>query len=284
MNKLRYLLVPLGIVLTALTVGYIFQFPWAISTWPWPDGPLSHLFVGSILASITVAVFWIAFAGEWGAMAAGALNVLVMFAAMAIYLSWLYVQGDHPSLLPYIVMALVAGLFSGGLFLWSRHIPIRDSRLTPYPVRISFVIFAATLILVSTALILKAPGIFPWLLNPDSSVMFGCIFLGDAFYFIVALLNPRWNNARSQLLSFLAYDLVLIGPFLGQFAVVKPDHRLSLIIYVLVLLYSGGLAIYYLFLNKTTRRWAIDPSDQRTNIPGHPAPIRSHSEDSWRAQ
>jgi len=119
-------------------------------------------------------------------------------------------------------------------------------------VRVSFGIFVATLLLAGTALILRMP-IFPWDLNPDSSVVFGCIFLGDAFYFIYALLRPYWGNAFGQLLSFLAYDLVLIVPFLQLLESVKPGHMQSLIVYIVVLIYSGGLAVYYLFLNPQTR-------------------------------
>lgn len=97
--------------------------------------------------------------------------------------------------------------------------------------------------------------IFPWPLRPDSSTLFGCIFLGDACYFFYGLLVPRWQNAYGQLLSFLAYDLVLIVPFLELFASVSPERRLSLILYVAVLLYSGMLAIYYLLVNENTRGW-----------------------------
>ena len=79
---------------------------------------------------------------------------------------------------------------------------------------VSFGIFIVSLFFVGSALIFRAP-IFPWDLNPDSSVLFGCIFIGDAFYFLYGLIQPRWQNAFGQLLSFLAYDLVLIGPFLG---------------------------------------------------------------------
>jgi hypothetical protein len=101
-------------------------------------------------------------------------------------------------------------------------------------------------------LILRLP-VFPWELNPDSSVVFGCIFLGDAFYFIYGLFRPRWGNAFGQLLSFLAYDLVLIIPFVLLFDTVKPDHRINLIVYTAVLIYSGGLAAYYLLINPRTR-------------------------------
>ena len=75
---------------------------------------------------------------------------------------------------------------------------------------------------------------------------------------MTALRSPRWHSARGQLLGFLAYDLILIGPFLAHFNTVNPVHRLSLTIYTLVLVYSGALAVYYLFVNKTTRSWRIE--------------------------
>ena len=95
--------------------------------------------------------------------------------------------------------------------------------------------------------------VFPWDLNPDSSVIFGCIFLGDAFYFLYGLFRPRWGNAFGQLLSFLAYDVVLIVPFISLINTVKPERMLNLIVYIGVLIYSGGLAAYYLLINPQTR-------------------------------
>jgi hypothetical protein len=55
------------------------------------------------------------------------------------------------------------------------------------------------------------------------------------------------------LLGFLAYDLVLIGPFLQHFSTVRPEMRLSLVLYTAVVVYSGLLAIYFLFLHPPTR-------------------------------
>jgi hypothetical protein len=34
---------------------------------------------------------------------------------------------------------------------------------------------------------------------------------------------------------------------------VQPEHFIGLIAYLIVLIYSGGLAIYYLFINSKTR-------------------------------
>jgi len=57
----------------------------------------------------------------------------------------------------------------------------------------------------------------------------------DAFYFLYGLLVPRWHHALGQLLNFLAYDLVLIVPFLWLFKTAKPEYVFSLIVYVAVL-------------------------------------------------
>ena len=150
-----------------------------------------------------------------------------------------------------LASALMA-IISGAVFFWSRRLPLTDSRPTPMPVRVSFGIFIASLFLASGALILRMP-VFPWDLNPDSSVIFGCIFFGDAFYFLYGLFRPRWGNAFGQLLSFLAYDLVLIVPFVLLFDTVKPERMLNLVVYTAVLVYSGGLAVYYLLLDPQTR-------------------------------
>jgi predicted membrane channel-forming protein YqfA (hemolysin III family) len=258
MNKelpaLRVLAVATGLAVLGLGVGYALNEPWATATWPWPDGGLSHLFVGSILTAFAVAFVWIGAVGEWGALSAGAITVLVMCAGFAAYLFTL--EGTRSDVLASAVwFAALAGI-SGLAFFWARRRPIHDTRTIPPFLRVSFGVFVVVLVVFGSALILRAP-VFPWPLNPDSSVMFGCIFLADACYFLFSLLDPRWNNARGQLLSFLAYDLVLIPPLLALFATVRPGHLLSLVLYLTVLFYSAGLAVYYLFVDGKTRSWAI---------------------------
>jgi hypothetical protein len=252
MKIIRYLTVFGGLVILALAIGFILQIPLATSLWPWPDGRLSYLFIGSILAAVSAAALWIGWSGEFGALPAGSLNVLVIAVTTSIYFFQLAMQKDRPNMMPFGVMALFMAIVSVIAFLWSRRLPLQDSRPMPLLVKISFGIFIASLIFAGSALILHTP-IFPWALNPDSSVIFGCIFIGDAFYFLYSLLYPRWHNALGQLLSFLAYDLVLIVPFLLLFKTVKPEYMVSLIVYVAVLIYSGGLAVYFLFVNSQTR-------------------------------
>ncbi len=60
--------------------------------------------------------------------------------------------------------------------------------------------------------------------------------------------------------GFLAYDLVLIVPFLKHFATVNAAHRPSLVVYTAVLVYSGVLAAYYLFVHASTHlRYSANP-------------------------
>jgi hypothetical protein len=252
MKIFRNLLLIGGLAVLALAFGFILRVPFVISLWPWQDGRLSYLFIGSILAAVSAAMIWIGSTGELGALPGGVLNVLVIALTTSIYFLRLALQGGRTEMLAYGIASVVIAAASGATFLWSGRIPLNDSRLTPGLVKASFWIFAAALLLAGGALILRKP-IFPWTLNPDSSVIFGCIFLGDACYFLHGLLRPRWHHAAGQLLSFLAYDLVLIFPFLALFETVESDHLFSLILYVAVLIYSGGLAVYYLFVNPQTR-------------------------------
>jgi hypothetical protein len=252
MKFIRTLALIGGLIVLVFALGFIFQYPIATSLWPWPDGRLSYLFIGSILAAVSVAAFWVGWTGEFGALPAGSLNMLVIAVATSIYFFQLALQEGRPNMIPFGVISLFMAIASSVAFLWSRRLPLNDSRSTPLLVRVSFGIFFASLILAGGALVFRMP-IFPWELNPDSSVIFGCIFLGDAFYFLHALLRPSWHNALGQLLSFLAYDLVLIVPFISLFKTVQPEHLIGLTVYVGVLIYSGGLAIYYLFINSQTR-------------------------------
>jgi hypothetical protein len=252
MKFIRYLVLIGSVVTLALAAGFIFQIPIATSLWPWPDGRYSYLFIGSILAAAGVAMLWTGWTGEVGALPAGSLNIFVIGVTTSVYFFQLVLQEGRSNVIPFGIAALLTASASGASFLWSRQLPFSDPRPTPLLVRISFGIFVVSLLLAGGALLFGAP-IFPWALNPDSSVLFGCIFIGDAFYFFYGLFRPRWQNALGQLLSFLAYDLVLIGPFVSLFKTVKPEHLVNLVVYVAVLLYSGAVAVYFLFVNPKTR-------------------------------
>ena len=140
------------------------------------------------------------------------------------------------------------------LAVWARRIPFHESAVSPPIVRLSFIAFAVILVLVGGALVLQLGNMFPWKLAREQSVLYGWIFLGAACYFLHALWMPAWGNARGQLMGFLAYDLVLIAPFLKHFSTVDPALRVNLIVYVAVLVYSGALAVYALFFTSLSSR------------------------------
>lgn len=255
MKPVRFVILFIGLVNLAAAIGYIFRIPIITGLWPWPDGRLSYLFLGSILAAISVAALWIGWSGELGALPAGSLNIFVIAATFSFFSLRLASQENLTHLFLYSFIFLLMAIVSLATFLWSRRFELRDPRPTPLLIRVSFGIFVVSLLLAGSALVMQVP-VFPWKLDPKSSVMFGCIFLGDAFYFMYGLFYPRWHNALGQLLSFLAYDLVLIFPFLLLFKTVKPEFKISLTVYVAVLVYSAALAVYYLFINQRTRIWS----------------------------
>ena len=74
-------------------------------------------------------------------------------------------------------------------------------------------------------------------------------FPGTAAYFAYGLLRPSWVNSAGQLVGFLAYDVVLIVPFLTRLPTTPAEFRVGLTIYTAVVIYSGLLAIYYLFIH-----------------------------------
>lgn len=249
-----------GVLFLILTAGFFFQMTWATALWPWQDGRLSYIFVASIMAASAVPIIWIGMSGEFGAARAGAINLGTSALGIAVYLSLLYRQGGELKILLTAIASAVFLLVNLGIYNWSRRFPLQDRRSVPLAVRISFGVFAVVLVLVALALLLHSPTIFPWRLKPETSTVVGFIFLGAALYFVHSVLFPSWHNARGQLLGFLAYDLILIGPFLAHFSDVSPEHRMSLIIYTIVLVYSGGLAVYYLFVNNETRSWKVQTS------------------------
>ena len=252
---MRILLVVAAMLSLVLGLGFYAQLSWAVKLWPWPDSYLSYVFLSSYATAIGAAVLWVALSGSLGAAKGGCVNLAVASAGMAVYALQVAQGNTAVQFFGFFCVAAFLGFVVGYILLW--RVPMQDSRRIPMPVRISFVIFIIMLVFAGVSLVLKSPTIFPWSLRPESSVIFGWAFLGAACYFAYSLLFPRWDNTGGQLLGFLGYDLILIVPFLRHFANVPPGHTASLVVYVIVIVYSGALAVYYLFINRSTRRWAL---------------------------
>jgi len=259
-----------GMALFILAWGFATGAEWATGLWLWEEGPFSYLFIASMQAAIAAAMLWIGLTGAWHMVMAGAINLLVMMGGIAFFLLGNpTLETPTPEVLSKVeIYGIACALFAVvnlGLIFWARRFPTTDERPMPRGLRISFGIFVIALIAVGSALVAQRPNVFPWPLKPETSVLFGWMFLGDAFYFSFALVRPRWSNATTQLWSFLAYDLVLIGPFLQRMQTLSPTGEhwtwyYSLLLYIAVLLFSSAVAIYYLFISTETRIW-FRPAD-----------------------
>jgi hypothetical protein len=252
----RYLLFFVCIVQLFFGAAFFFQWPLVVNIWPFEGTtPLTYIFIASIFAAAAASTLWPLLTGNDGALAGVGLDYLVILAPMSVYIVWLGISRDESGKLIYGAICVAGALFGLWLFLRARRVALDTTIPQPRLVRWSFIVFTVALIITSTRLFLQIPTI-PWKLTPELSVVVGLMFLGAAAYFIYALIRPSWANSGGQLSGFLAYDLVLIIPFLRTLPNVAPEFQTGLIVYTAVVVYSALLAIYYLFINRSTRAFA----------------------------
>jgi hypothetical protein len=250
---LRLGLLTTGTLAAVLAAGYFMQAPWALATWPWQDGRLSNIFVSSILAAVAVSMLWVGAFNRLAGAAGGFLHVATMLAGMATVLFPLGCERQLPALQGYAIgCALGAGLCLGG-FAFVRRKTESDRRPLPSSLRVWCVLYLLILLPAGTAMVLRVPGIMPWPIKPETAMVYGWVFLAAAWSFLYPLLRPRLEHVRVGLLGFLAYDAVLMLPFLRHFDTVRPELRTSLQIYVVALSISAAVSVYYLFICRVTR-------------------------------
>ena len=235
-------------------IAFFMQLPFAVNLWPFEGTtPLTFIFISSIFMAAAASTLWAAASENYGALAGIGLDYMGILIPVSILSFQLSASSGNAQLMAYGIFCIFGVLFGLGLLLWSIRIHLDKTLPMPSMVRISFFIFIAALAIVSTRLILKVPDTIPWKITPELSVVIGSMFFGAAMYFVYALLRPSWLNSAGQLIGFLAYDVVLIVPFLTRLPTVMPEHRIGLTVYTIVVIYSGLLAIYYLFIHKPTR-------------------------------
>lgn len=249
---LRAGLIIYALVLFALAAAFFVQVPFVVDLWPFDyTNDMAFTFIASIFAAAAAPILWGALSREYAAFWGVGLDAFVVLAPLAIY----GFQLGRPKMQVFGLVAALLALIGLATVLYFRRYSFRDQRPTPRPVRWAFVVFALALLVFGGMMALKNRGILSWPVTTESTVIYGWGFLGALIYFVYGLLKPVWPNAVGQLLGFLAYDLVLIIPFIGHFSRVTPDLLLNHIIYTLVLLVSGTLAIFYLFIHPEYRIW-----------------------------
>ncbi len=248
----RTVFLVVGALQALLGVGFALQIPFITQFWPIPNtGPLSLIFIGSIVAAGAASTLWCLLAGENGSLVGVYLDYIAIFAPLTIYF-FMIANGNATIAIFGVLLALVTLYGAVGLW-WSLRFPIKDPRPQPMPARIAFAVFVVALIIVGTSMVLQVPDVLPWKVSPEGSVIYGCMFLGAAVYFAYAVARPSWANSGGQLAGFLAYDVILILPFIAHFGKVEAQLMPNLIIYMAVVVSSGLLATYYLFVNPETR-------------------------------
>ena len=252
LGLIRYGLFATGGLMAALTVAFFLRMPTGGGLMAMAGvETLLYVFLASITASVAAASIWTAVSQEYAALRSQATNTVVTTAGAAVTAFTLARSGGGLDTFLFGVACAVLCLGGVGTFLVIRRYPFNDRRVLPKPLRISFVFFTLVLIVVGGSMVLGAQ-IFPWTLRTGSLAVYGWN-LGASTYFLYPVLQPSWHNATAQLWGFLAYDLVLILPYLLHFERVAPERLPNLIVYVAVLVYSSALAVYYLFVNPATR-------------------------------
>jgi len=252
-KTMRFSLCAIAVVQFLFAVAFFLQLPFAVSLWPFPGTtPLTFIFISSIFAAAAAPTLWAAVTENYGVLAGIGLDYMGILLPVAVFSLQLGAAGDS-SMILYGIACIFGVLFGLGLLLWSLRFPVDSSLPVPGLVRWSFVFFIVALAIVSFRLITKVPNTIPWMITPELSVVIGCMFVGAALYFIYGLLRPGWLNSAGQLIAFLFYDLVLIVPFLTRLSTVSENNRLGLYVYTAVVISSGLLAIYFLFINGPTR-------------------------------
>lgn len=256
-------------VSAAMTYALLVRPAWIVDAFPWPESPMSFIFLASIAASIGVVWLTVGLEDEPAALAGVGVNVIVASAGACVLFSQQAWTTSRVDMRVGAVGGAVLAAF--GIWLWgaARRIDVRDPRRMPPVVRWAFIVFAVVLVVAGSSLCLRFR-VFPWPLWGGTATLFGFIFLGAAAYFAHAVISGRWSFAAPALWGFLAYDIVLFVPyvkllFAGAGAPVAlyggaPVNRTSLIIYLAVLTVSALLALYSALLHPTTRLWSARPA------------------------
>jgi hypothetical protein len=251
---MRYVLTLVCAVEVVLAVAFFLQLPFAVSLWPFPGTtPLTFILLSSFAAAAAASTIWVLASENYGALAGIGLDYVAILAPVSILALQVGASTSQPQFTRFGIVCVLTALFGAWLLWWSSSIPIDRTRPMPGFVRFAFVVFIVVLVIVSALLILKVPNVIPWTITPELSILVGWMFFGAAAYFAYGLLRPSWANAAGQLAGFLAYDAVLIMPLLTRLPTAALEHRIGLIVYIAVVVFSAMVAVYYLFIHKPTR-------------------------------
>lgn len=247
-----------------LALLFAMEVPWVTDLWPFqPTSSMSHVFIASIFLAAAASVAWCLVERSDRGLSGIALDYVTLMVPLCLVAFAVALDDTSVTAGAFGGVCLIAAVFGVFVLRWSLRRPWRNTLPTPRLVLLSFALFVLALVVAGSLLVLGVRGVLPWPTTPLVSRIIGLMFLGAAAYFGYGLVDRRWENAGGQLAGFLAYDVVLIVPFVvnivsGQrsyYDTTGEPLRLNLLIYTGVVLSSGVLAFYYLFLRRDTRLW-----------------------------
>jgi len=252
MRSLKPVLLAAGILQLIFAAGFFFQQSWATSLWPVPDTRLSSAFIAAILGGGAAPLIWIGLSSRLEGLAGYGLSFGIMYAGMALAAFGFYLQSRQTALAWFALILGMAALLCAILYFRTRSMVPADQP-TPRIVRLVFVLEILVLAGAGVFLLWKVPNTLPWNLSPESSVLYGWVFLGLAFYYLYAILNPQWIHALGPLLGFSVYALILFSPLFARFGNLQPEHIRGQVAASAIIIFSAVLGVYYLFMNPATR-------------------------------
>lgn len=250
-TTLRGLLAVIASAAFVLGLGYLLDIPAATDTWPFEVTRITYLFLAAVTIAFAAPVAWVAWTGDLAALGGIGLTVAIAYGLFSLVILTL-VGGDSRLVFNLALGAAVAVIGAAGFVIGVRRVPV-DPRVTPRWVRAAFVGLAAVLILGGGAMVLRVPDVLPWNVDLATQQLVGAIFIGDAAYFLYAVIRPALPNAAGAWLAFLVYDLILVIPLVNHFAVVRDQHRAGLALYVAVVVATLVLSFFALAIDRRTR-------------------------------
>ena len=267
LRSARVICVVVALIQLAFAIGLYRQADWATGNWPLADVRMTFIFLAAIAAATAAALGWVAWRNEPGALEPVGFDLMIVSPALASYLLWVGIDRSDRNLVATGALWFAIGALMAVTYWWSRQVPLVDSRPLPTVVRASFAAFVAILLVVGGALMMQRD-IFPWGLDPETSIMIGFIPIGSAILFGWIVIHPAWAYGEMALTGFLAYDLVLFVPYFDLWfdrndaaAITSyygmPEsvggvtgngvNEASLVIYLFVLTFSALLAVAIYF-------------------------------------
>ena len=242
-----------GVFCLALAIGFAFQVPWVTALWRWLEGPIANGYFAAILASFGAGSLLLAWSREWQAATGGPAALIITCLGFAAHAAVRYALGEDDGLLIHATVLAVVAAFAVSTLLGSLNSDLSDMRPVPRGLRYFFLVFALLLLACGIALLFGAPGVMPWELAVQTSLLIGWIFVGLSAEYAYVALRGRLPDVRVLLVGFLVYGAVFAPALLQHFGVVESDYLPSLIANVGVLVLSAPLAIFYLTIAKAVR-------------------------------